>query len=376
MPESLRHPLTLQVAVRLALALLVTLLATIALTLWFYGHANLRSLEHHLHQAEKHFSGALALRESDWERGAYNFKARLEFSRVLEDPAGRQGRLGTFITAQGGVPEYPLVLVLDREGNRLAWFAYAGDSIPPAVFDSGDAGWAYDTSGNRLYRVFRQQVWLGSGQNGMLLTFRHIDHALLGTLAYPETDLVALWRNRPVASSLGDDGMNVADRNAVPAAATQSSLLPWNLARPDSLQVKLVVHPDEPFALRELFQPMALGALAFAAAAWIVFGIWVTALVRRILSLGAAQREFADAGTVSPLVITALNRAEPGRGDELGELSRSLLEMMGSVSEHRRAQEQAAEVLRLSEERFRFLVESVNVVAWEFSTEKESFTYV
>ena len=73
MPEFVRLPLTLQVAARLALALLVTLLTTVALALWFYGQANLRSLEHHLIQAEKHFNGTLALRETEWERGAYNF---------------------------------------------------------------------------------------------------------------------------------------------------------------------------------------------------------------------------------------------------------------------------------------------------------------
>ncbi len=376
MQESLRHPLSWQIAARLALALLVTIFATVALALWFYTQANQRSFEHHRRQSEKHFYGTLALRESEWERGAYNFKARLEFSRVLEDLAGRQGRLSNFITAQGGVPEYPLVLVLDREGNRLSWFTYGGDRIPPVVFDNGDAGWAYDATGNRLYRVFRQQVWLGAGQNGVLLTFRHIDHALMGTLTYPESELVALWQNRPVASSLGDDGMKIADANLALAADPQLVLLPWNQARPDNPRILLRIGLDEPFALRELFQPMALGALAFAAAAWIVFGVWATALVRRILALGTAQREFSDRRTVSPLVITALNRAEPERGDELGDLSRSLLDMMGSVAAHERAQEQAAAVLRLSEERYRFLVEGIQVVAWEFSTAMESFTYV
>jgi diguanylate cyclase (GGDEF)-like protein/PAS domain S-box-containing protein len=376
MPDSLRHPLILQVAARLALALLVMLFATIALALWFYAQANQRSLEHHLLQAEKHFNGALVLRESEWERDAYSFRARLEYSRVLEDATMRQSRLGTFIIAQGGVPEYPIVVVIDREGTRLAVFSYAHDSMPSPVFDGGDAGWAYDAAGNRLYRVFRQQIWLGAGQNGSLLTYRRIDHAFLGTLTYPETDLVALWKKRPVASSLGDDGMKVSDDDMALVAAPHSMLLPWNPARPDNPRVLLRIHPNEPFALRELFQPLILGALAFAAAAWMVFGIWVTGLVRRILALGAAQKEFAEVGTVSPLVIKQLNRAEPQRSDELGRLSGSLLELMGSLAEQRRAQDHVAEVLRLNEERYRFLVEGIEVVAWEFSTAEESFTYV
>ena len=374
MPGSLRQPLTLQVAIRLALALLATLLTTVALALWFHGHANQRSLEHHLRQAEKHFNGSLALGEGEWERSAYSFKARLEYSRVLEDAAGRHGRLGTFITAQGGVPEFPVVVVLDREGNRLAWFSYAGGEIPAVVLDGGEAGWAYDPKGNRLYRVFRQQVWLGSGQNGVLLTYRHIDHALLGTLTYPETDLLVLWQNKPVASSLGDDGMATANR--APATGQRSRLLPWSQAQPDNPRVLLRINPSEPFALRELLQPLALGALAFAATAWVVFGVWATGLVRRILALGRAHREFAAAGYASPVVLASLAAAEPQRGDELGELSGSLLGLMGSVAEHRRAQEEAAGILRLSEERFRFLVEGIQVVAWEFSTTEETFTYV
>lgn len=374
MPAALRHPLTLQVAARLALALLFLLLTTIVLALWFYSHANQRSLDHHFEQAENHFHAALALREGEWERAAYNFKARLEYARVLEDVAGRQGRLGIFITAQGGVPEFPVVSVLDREGNRLAWFSYAHGAIPPPVFDNDDTGWAYDAASNRLYRVFRQQIWLGAGQNGVLLTFRHIDHALLGTLAYPETDLTVLWRNRPVASSLGDDGMKLGD--GAPVAGTRSSLLPWNHVYPDNPQVQLAVHPNEPFAMRELFQPLALGALGFALAAWLVFGVWATRLVRRILALSSAHREFSGAGEATPVVLASLNAAEPQRGDEISQLAASLLGLMGSVAEHRRAQEQAAAILRQSEERFRFLVEGIQVVAWEFSTEKQSFTYV
>lgn len=376
MLESLRHPLTIQVATRLLLVLLVMLLMTIALVFWSYEEINQRSLEHHIQQAEKHFVGALALREAEWKRNAYNFKARLEFSRVLEDVAGRQGRLGNFITAQGGVPEYPLVFVLDHEGTRLAWFAYAEAKFPPLVFDAGGAGWAYDATGNRLYRVFRQQVRLGAGQNGVLLTFLPIDHALLGTLTYPETDLVALWHKRPVASSLGDGGMNIVSDDFAFAPGPRSRLLPWDRKRPVDPVVLMQVHPDEPFVLRELLQPLALGGLAFAAAAWLVFGVWATGLVRRIQALGRAHREFSAVGYASPAVLASLDAAEPQRGDELSELSGSLLGLMGRVTEHSRAQEMAAEILRLSEERFRFLVERVQVVAWEFSTIEEAFVYV
>ena len=374
MAESLPHSLTRQVARRLALALLVTLLTTIALALWFHSQANQRVLERHLRQAATHFDGALALREIEWDRGAYKLKVRLEFSRILEDVAGRQGRLGKFITEQGGGQDYSLFVILDHDGNRIAWLAYGQNRIPPVVFESGDSGWAYDGIDNRLYRVFRQQIWLGAGQSGELLTFSPIDHALLATLNYPGTELLALWQNRPVASSLGENGLQVADSSLV--SGSDVRILAWNKAGPDNPRVVLQADPEEPFTLRELFQSLALGALVFAAAAWIVFGVWATGLVRRILALGAAQREYADLREVSPLVVRALNRAEPERGDELGDLAGSLLDMMGNVAAHERAQEQSAEILRLSEERYRFLVEGIQAVTWEYSIAAESFVYV
>ena len=376
MPESLRHPLTRQIAVRLALALLVTVLTTVALAFWFYAEANKRFLESHLRRAAEHYAGALSLQDVEWERGAFNFKARLEYSRVLEDSAGRQGRLGNFINAQGGVPEYPLVAVFDREGNRLVSFAYGQGRILPAVFESGDTGWAYDETDNRLFRVFRQQVWLGEGQNGHLVVYRPIDHAVLGGLAYPETELWALWRKLPVASSRGDDGMRAGGGDPATVGGMGSRLIPWSQAQPDNPQILLRVEPNEPFTLTELFQSLSLGALMFAAATWLIFGFWATGLVRRILMLGRAQREFAGTGATTPVVLAALTAVERESEDELAHLSRSLLGLMGSVAEHRRAEEQAAKILRLSEERFRFLVEGIQVVAWEFSTEKESFTYV
>jgi diguanylate cyclase (GGDEF)-like protein/PAS domain S-box-containing protein len=376
MPESLRHPLTRQIAVRLALALLVTILTTVALAVWFYAQANQRFLEKHIRQAEKYYGSALALQEVEWERGAYNFKARLEYSRVLEDSAGRQARLSNFITAQGGVPDYPMVVVLDHEGNRLNTFAYAQGRIPPAVFDIGDSGWAYDETENRLYRAFRQQVWLGAGQNGTLITFRPVDHAVLGALAYPETQLVALWHKRPVASSRGDDGLESIGPEHTAGVGVSQSLLPWSQAQPDNPRVLLRINPDEPFTFAELAQPLGLGALVFALATWITLGLWATSLVRRVLALRAAHQEFAGARDASPRVISALNDAQPDRGDELADLARSLRDMMADVAQHEGELQSATEVLHQSEERYRFLVEGARVVAWEFSAAAARFSYV
>jgi hypothetical protein len=181
-PEAPPYSLTRQIVARLALALLVTMMSTVALGLWFYSHAKQRFLETHLRLSQEHYAAELSLKELEWERAAYNFKARLEYSRALESRDGRQARLGNFITAQGGSPEYPLVLVFDRSGERIAVFAYGQTRIVPPVFDSGNTGWAYDEDDHRLFRVFRQQVWLGEDQNGFLVIYRPLDHALLGSL--------------------------------------------------------------------------------------------------------------------------------------------------------------------------------------------------
>ena len=375
MSEARRHPLARQVTQRLALALLVTINVTAVLAYWFFAQANQRFLDLHVRQAEQHYASTLALQEIQWEAAAYNFKARLEYSRVLEVPVQRQRRLVNFITAQGGVPEYPLVAVFDGDDQRIAEFESGLRHMPPVEFSNGDSGWAFDGQANILYRVFRQQVWLGTGRNGKLLLFRPVDHAALGALAFPETHMVALWHQRPVASSLGEEGISLIAAERAGDLPHQR-LLPWSETSPDNPRVLIATVPNTPFTLPELFLSLSLGVLVFIATAWLVFGQWVASMVRRVVALGSAHREFSALREVTPAVTAALDAADLGRGDELAELAASGRDMMAGVADHERRQQLAAARLHRSEERYRFLVEGARVVAWEFSARSARFTYV
>lgn len=376
MAEHLRNPLIRQIALRLLLALTVMIATTVALGIWFFVESNQRFLELQVSQAAKHYENSLALRESEWESAAFNLKARLEYSRVLEDAARRQERLMVFITAQGGVPEFPLIAVFDREDNRVAAFEYGGRAQPAAVFDGGDSGWAFDEAEDRLYRVFRQQVWLGGGQNGTLLVFRAIDHAVLATLAFPETRLFVQWHKRPVASSLGAEGLIVAERDLASMNPRNRLSLPWSVASPDNPRVSIVAEPNTAFSPGELILSLSLGALAFAIVTWLVFGVWATRLVRRVLALGTVHSEFSSTRNISPIILEALATVDSSKGDELAGLSHSLREMIVGIAEHEQQQQVAASRLRESEERYRFMVEGARVVAWEFSLRAGRFTYV
>ena len=376
MAAGLRNPLARQIALRLALALAVMLATTVAIGVWFFVESNQRFQEFHVSQAARHYESSLALRESEWESAAFNLKARLEYSRVLEDAASRQEKLTAFITAQGGVPEFPLIAVFDREDKRVAVFGEGERAVPAAVFAGGDAGWAFDDADDRLYRVFRQQVWLGGGSNGSLLVYRAIDHAVLSTMAFPETRLFVQWHQRPVASSLGAEGLRVAERDLASSNPRNRLSLAWSAASPENPRVSIVAEPGTAFSQRELLLSLSVGALAFALVTWLIFGLWATRLVRRVLALGAVHKEFSAAREISPVILESLASVDASRGDELAGLARSLHEMMIGVTAHENQQRIAAAQLRESEERYRFMVEGARVVAWEYSLTLGRFTYV
>ena len=373
---SRRNPLSRQIAWRMAAALLATLLAGSVLAVWFHAQSRLRFLDTQVRHAEAHYRNALAMSEIAWENDAYNFKARLEHARVLEDAAHRQSRLANFIVAQGGVPDFPLAVILDRDGRKLAEFEYGSRRLPEASFSGSDVAWAYDDVGRTLYRVFRQQVWLGQDRNGSLLLYRPLDHAVLVAMAFPETRLSLVWQGLVVASSLGDDGMLPArvDVDAEPLPSRR--LLPWTPATPDNPRLLIDVNHVELFGLGELLLSFSPGILVFIAMAWLSFGLWATVLVRRILALANAQRDFAASRQLTPLAEASLNQADDERHDELSHLAASLRRMMGSLADYQQERESATELLRQSEERYRFLVEGARVVAWEFSLRDGRFTYV
>jgi hypothetical protein len=300
-----RNPLSRQIARRMAAALVAAMLVGSLFTVWFHAQVRLRFLEAHVRQAEGHFTHVLALREIDWESAAYNFKARLEHSRVLEDAAHRQPRLANFIIAQGGVPEYPLVAILDRNGEKLAVFEYGSRHLPVASFVGSDAAWAYDDTGKTLYRVFRQQIWLGEEGNGSLLLYRPVDNAVLVSMVFPATRLSLIWQGMAVANSLGDEGLN-ASFEAAAKPGPNRRLLPWSPATPENPRLQIAVDEVEIFGRDEFLLSFSPGILIFIALAWLAFGLWATALARRILALGRAQREFADSHRLTPPVEAAL----------------------------------------------------------------------
>lgn len=370
-----RNPLSRQILLRMALALGTAILAGVVLGAWFHSQARQRFLESQLIQAEKYFADAIALREIEWENAAYNFKARLEYSRILENASERHTLLGNFITAQGGVPEFPLVAVVGRYGARLASFEYGTRRLPNTGNEAQGLSWAYDAGEGTLYRAYRQQVWLGHGQNASLLLYRPVDNAVLSAMAFPESSLSLVWGEKVVASSTGDAGR---DRSASGRAGKgQNRLqLDWFTGAGVGPRLMVEVDPVQVFGLGEILLAISPGILVFIAVAWLAFGSWATQLARRIMALGAAQREFAVAQRFSPSVDVAFDAAAPVRGDEVADLGTSLRWMMSSIIEQQKMREGVTKRLTESEERYRFLVEGARVVAWEFSPADGRFTYV
>lgn len=269
----MRYPLIdRQVAVRLLLALLLSCSLSTLVGAWVYYTANQKAADTQRSIAREHYAKVIADLERRWGREAFNFKIRIEAQRFLEDTKQQKEQLLAYLTSQGGSVEFPSLRIDDARGNAIVTFEYAHDKIPKVKLLPGqESTWAFDPEHNRLYLVFRQLIWLGK-ENGYLLLFRPMDHALLTQYSYPHTRLSLWWKEKPIASSEGDDGLAAASLEFERSANTQS-LLPWSATDNDNAP-KLFIESISPplLGIGELAVPLAISLLTFAIAAWAILG--------------------------------------------------------------------------------------------------------
>ncbi len=276
-------PLLGQVGRRLVGALLLaTLFAGLAGT-GFYLEAGSRSDRDRLLRAKQHYTDAVAILDRNWGRMAYQYKARLEYSRLLLNPAHRKRSLQSYVAVQGSSQEFSLIEIRDRQGDSLAVNVHGTERAPESRFAEGAAfGWGWDADRKLLYRVFRQPIWLGES-NGELLLYLPLDHAFLSQTVYPDTRIGLVWDDQVIAHSLGGDGVSPA-QSAWSRGHADSATLRWETASPESPWLFIEVEERHLFAVWELVLPLATGTLIFALAAWIVLGRWSVGLLTRLLA--------------------------------------------------------------------------------------------
>lgn len=339
-----------QIAARLLLAVLISGVLASGLGVWFYRYANDRVSEIRLQRVVDHYRNALADLELRWGREAFNLKSRLEFARILEPSGLHQARFRSFLVAQGGYLEFPLVVVSDRSGQVLFDYSPDNHKAPKVSFpEGGDAVWAFDERSRVLYRVFRQTVWVGNG-NAVLALFRPVDNALLLRSSDPEATITALWNGEPVASAGGATALSELATDVPARHDERSSTIPWYAdetgPQPRAL---LQLKPVQAITVGEMMMPLLAAGLAFVLIAWALLGRWMVATLQRFAALERGQQAFIGQRRLVDGVLEQLASADDGRRDEISRVAAALGTLMRDAETHERVLKESEYFFRESQ---------------------------
>lgn len=326
----LRPSLGRQAIRRMLLALVLSGMLTTVLGTWAYLSANMQATDAQMASARDHYVNVIANLERRWGLDAFSFKVRLESQRFLENPFQRQQALLTYLIAQGGSLEFTSVRIEDQKGQVVASFESQDTSTPKTKFVTGqESTWAMDPMHDRLFLVFRQVVWLGS-ENGYLLLFKPMDHALLTEYSYPRTRLSLWWQGKPVASSEGDDGLAAAAAAlGKPENNPTHSLLPWSSTDSENTPLLFIESHSGPLlTIGQFAAPLVASFITIALAMWAIFGGWGMRVIKRIQALERAQSRFLAEGKIDEAVRQALDAGRSIEPDEITGLTEKLEKIM------------------------------------------------
>lgn len=355
-----------QIAYRLTLALTISSLLAGAVGLWFFHALDVHNRAVDAERAHHHYVEQVAILEQRWGREAYNFRTRLEFSKLLQDPRQRQARVQAYMSAQGGATDFPMFRITSSDGTSLANYAPANQAIPEGIIDPGaESGWLFEPKQKRLYYVLRQNIWTGES-NAELLVFRPIDHALLTQKAYPDTRLSIWWDGQPIVTSIGTDGIESA-LNAyrqLPPEIAQDRMIRWSTGPEESPQLFIEMLGRHSLPIAQLILPMVFGVLCFAIAAWIILGAWLVNTLRRLRSLEQAQLLFLSQRELTPDIKASLETGRARERDEIAGLATSLNYLMRNTVEHDRSQKNIMHTLGEHHQTLKAILETTRDGFW------------
>jgi len=353
------YSLARQAGLRLVLAFLVTLLVLAGLVAWFYHRAEAEAIERSREALAANYQNRVREWEDAWESDAVRFKARIEFSRVLEDRDKRWSGLYGYLTLQGAERTFNHIVVTDAAGQVQFRFDEHEEVIPDHLATDATIFWYFAERHHRLHRVYRQPIWLGEAGMGQIFLYREMDNALLFDTAPADGRLFMLWNGVPAARSVGALG---AGHATAPAGVRdegevrfQVVRLPWSDAAKPGQAAELSVW-------RPLRTPLSLSDLAWAGGGalvvlglllWLALGLWQLRTARRIAAVGAVADAFVAGYAVTPEVERNLDRAIGRHDDEIDRVAQSLHLLTRAVVERDEARGANEALLRESEQRIR-----------------------
>ncbi|MBF0143581.1 MAG: PAS domain S-box protein [Magnetococcales bacterium] len=296
------------------------------------------------------YKARLAQVEKDWQIQAMDFKARLEYTRLLERAEIPVADLNAFVTLQGSDRRFHHLLVATREGEVLF---ESGRELALAAIPldrDQESGHYWDASLGQLFRVFRNPIWLGShrGMGSAALFFR-VDNALLNQIGSPGLTLFLVHDAVPIASSGGEAGVSrLREETDAPQGQFRGSL-PWTGLSTDSLQLLIEAPVVTLFTTGELTLMMSLVPIVDGLILWFTIGGWLLRQTRRLTLLQGAVDAYSTTQALTPLVDHRLAQAEERQNDEISRVAGAIRSLV-SILTQRDQERLVAEKLRLQAE--------------------------
>lgn len=288
--------------------------------------------------------------EDQWQNDAHQMKARIEFSRILEEEGdARWQKFNAFLNAQSEFTHFPNLLIL-RAGKVLFRYGPEAHKIQndPNLFAST---WHFAGQANELYRVYRLPVWLGAEGQGTLLLLKTVNNSALSAIAAPETHLYLFFHDRILATSNGDNPELIrpgVKESSIPAGLP---LIQTDLSWPGSGTVPILIVQRElhvAYPLKEfLLRPIAV-ILTIITLIWLGLGRWLTRIVKRVANLETATNDYAQFGTMSRA--SEQLQAAIGQPDEISDLATALEKLLHEVDGRNLEQKAYLDTLAMLEE--------------------------
>ncbi|HEY6095227.1 MAG TPA: EAL domain-containing protein [Gallionellaceae bacterium] len=264
--------------------------------------------------------------DRDWELQARDFKVRLEVTRLLEQRQSSLSNLQAFMTVQGTSRRFQYMLIQSRSGKKVFDFGLALNLERIPIGDQLESGWYLAGSGN-LYRVFVVPIWLGEAGTGRMAMFYEIDNSLLFNLATPGIVLTATHDGRPVASSVGQSGLEQARFHSADTVDTEVRKIPWGTGNSEKTQLFIDAPIKVLFTTTELALGAALIPVVDGLILWFTLGFWLMRNTRRIRALGGAIDELAAHHQSTFALGAKLERARDEQSDEVSDVADAIAEM-------------------------------------------------
>jgi signal transduction histidine kinase len=308
-----RRSIAVQAARRLVFSLGLFVIVVGLSTAAFYRTALDKAATERANDLRAFYVSRLTQIERDWEVQARDFRVRIEYARILEQPHTAVLNLQAFMTVQGSGRNFRYLLIGSQKGEPIFRFGKGMSSAGLIAQLMEGADYYLDAETRQLYRVYEEPIWLGNQGMGRMWVFFRIDHALLGHLASPGVTLSVAYNGTPLASSLGARGL--LPQVTMPNA--RSRTLPWRGRADDPVQMTISAPVKLLFSTMELALAVSVIPVLDGLILWFALGTWLMGHTRRINALDRALRHASGKTRDRRDMDQNLRAASAGHNDEI-----------------------------------------------------------